>query len=494
MLAHHYLTALELNKAMGVETQGLAERARMRLYEAGDRAYALNLYPAAMRFYAAALDYWPPDDPERPHLLLRLGRASDRVEASGVPELLEEARDALLAAGDPEAAAEADELLSEHFWLLGERDRSFEYLDQAWALMQDRPTSYRKAHILANASRFQMLAGDTESTIRLGREALLMMEELGGDEEGRAFVLNNIGSARVRAGDAGGLDDLEESVEISDAINSAESGRGYGNLASILTDLGQLSRRAEMLEKGIAAAERFGMTDIRRWLGAEVLWVHYWDGRWDEASRALDEQIDDLEAKGFWMETPCRWLRGRIKLGRGDVNGAVEDLERAIERARLGKDPQVMWPALSFGARVYAYTDAGRANDFVDEVLSEWTAQAYTIPVASEWPGDLAIALDMLGRAEELVDAAAGVKSTLPWLAAAVAYAGGDFTGAGDVYEKIGAFPEEAYARLRAARALVEQGRRADADVQLERALALFRKAGATAYIREGEGLLAAAG
>ena len=55
---------------------------------------------------------------------------------------------------------------------------------------------------MASASRFQMLAAETEAAIRLGREALSMMEELGGDEEGRAFVLNNIGSARVRAGDA----------------------------------------------------------------------------------------------------------------------------------------------------------------------------------------------------------------------------------------------------------------------------------------------------
>jgi hypothetical protein len=60
------------------------------------------------------------------------------------------------------------------------------------------------------------------------------------------------------------------------------------------------------------------------------------------------------------------------------------------------------------------------------------------------------------------------------------------------VYGRIGALPDEAYARLRAARALVEHGRRAEADLQLERSLAFFRRAGATAYVREGEALLAA--
>jgi class 3 adenylate cyclase/tetratricopeptide (TPR) repeat protein len=492
MLAHHYLTALELDKAAGVETQELADRARLRLLEAGDRAYVLSAFPAAMRSYSAALDLWPPDDPERPQLLLRLGRVAIRTESGGAADELEEARDGLLAAGDPEAAAEAEELLSAHFWLLGERDRSFECLERAVALVQDRPTSGRKAHILASLSRNQMLAGDTEATIRLGREALSMMKELGGDEEGHAFVLNNIGSARVRAGDARGLDDLEESVAISEAINSAEIARGYGNLASIVTDLGQLSRRAEMLEKGVAAAERFGMADDRLWLGSELLWEPYWDGRWDEASRGLDEQIDDLEVKGFWMETPCRWLRARIRLGRGEGRGVVEDVERAMERARLGKDPQLMWPVLSLGARVFAYSDSQKANDFVNEVLAEWKALAYPTPMASDWLGDLAIALDVLGRADELVEGAAAAKSASPWLEAAEAYAAGNFAGAADVYEKIGALPDEAYARLRAARSLVEEGRRTEADLQLERSLAFFRRAGATAYLREGEALLPA--
>jgi class 3 adenylate cyclase/tetratricopeptide (TPR) repeat protein len=492
MLAHHYVTALELDRAAGVESHELAERARLRLLEAGDRAYALSAFPAAMRFYSAALDLWPTDDPERPQLLLRLGRVAAQAESGSAADVLKEARDGLLAGGYLEDAADAEALLSEHFWLQGERDRSSEHLDRAVALVQDRPTSYRKAHIVANASRFRMLAGDGEATIRLGREALSMMEELGGDDEGRAFVLNNIGSARVRAGDASGLDDLEESVAISDAINSAESVRGLGNLASIVTDLGELGRRQELIERGVATAERFGMAEFRRWLRAELFWTLYWDGRWSELSRGLDEQVDDFEATGYWLETPCRWLRARIRLGHGDRRGAVDDVERAIERARLAKDPQLMWPALSVGARVFAYSDSQKASDHVNEVLSQWKALAFAVPLASDWLGDLAIALDALGRAGELVEAAAAAKSIYPWLEAAAAYAAGDFAGAGDVYGRIGALPEEGYARLRAARALVERGRRAEADLQLERSLAFFRSAGATAYVREGEALLAA--
>jgi hypothetical protein len=38
---------------------------------------------------------------------------------------------------------------------------------------------------------------------------------------------------------------------------------------------------------------------------------------------------------------------------------------------------------------------------------------------------------------------------------------------------------------------LIEQDRRAEADVELQRALAFYRSVGATRYIRQAEGLLA---
>jgi hypothetical protein len=128
----------------------------------------------------------------------------------------------------------------------------------------------------------------------------------------------------------------------------------------------------------------------------------------------------------------------------------------------------------------------------VNEVLAEWKALAYPTPMASDWLGDLVIALDVLGRADELVEGAAAAKSASAWLEAAEAFASGKFAAAADMYEKIGTLPDEAYSRLRAARALVDEGRRGDADLQLERSLAFFRRAGATAYVREGEALLAA--
>ena len=66
-----------------------------------------------------------------------------------------------------------------------------------------------------------------------------------------------------------------------------------------------------------------------------------------------------------------------------------------------------------------------------------------------------------------------------PWRTAAASYVSGDYSAAADVYAEIGALPEEAYARLRAAEAFVGEGRSAEADAELKRVarvLALGRR------------------
>jgi tetratricopeptide (TPR) repeat protein len=151
----------------------------------------------------------------------------------------------------------------------------------------------------------------------------------------------------------------------------------------------------------------------------------------------------------------------------------------------------VLWPALALAARVLVTADAPRANTLASEVLSEWRARDLASSGSdAELLPDLAVVLVALGRQAEFPDAIGGT----PWRRAAAAYASGDFLGAAEQYASIGALPEEAYARLRGAEVLVQEGRRAEADAELEQALAFCRSVGATAYVREGESLLAAAG
>jgi tetratricopeptide (TPR) repeat protein len=244
MLAHHYLTALELNRAAGKDDPALAERALPALRRAGDRAMALAAYEQAVRFYASALELSPSDDPERPHLLFRRGQASYSAEGSGL-DLLIEALEALRASGDDEGAAEAATAVGKLLWYRGERDRALVYVDEAVELLSTRPPSPAKANALLRRSAFHLVTGEFPETLALAREALPIVEGLGLDAL-RARVLNLIGWSRVGIGDPEGLRDLEKSVEIAQATNEFEHlHSSFENLRSAQFALGQLEEAGE---------------------------------------------------------------------------------------------------------------------------------------------------------------------------------------------------------------------------------------------------------
>jgi class 3 adenylate cyclase/tetratricopeptide (TPR) repeat protein len=492
MLAHHYSSALELAGAAGADTSALEEPARRALREAGDRAFALGAYGTARKFYSQTVEAWPENELPDPELLIRYSRVLNSIDIGSAPEFLMQAVEIALASGDSGQAAEAETLMCEMYWLIGRRDDGFEHLRAAEALVEHEQNSYAKAYVLANVSRFRMLAGDREHAIRVGGQALAMAEELGLDEL-QAHALDNIGVSRLGIGDRGGLEDLERSIQIADAINSVESARAYGNLGSALLDLGEVDRSFEMLSEARRRAERFGLDDWLLWLRGMMTWAPYYRGDWDEAFHQLDELIEEFTQHPFWMESACRVIRARMRLARGDAAGAREDADRALELARAAKDPQVLWPALTLSARLLVPSDAQGAEALIDELLSEWEARQWPGGSSdSDWTTDAAIVLPQVGREAQYLEGAKQTDQPSPWHRATVAYVSGDLLAAAEIYGEIGAGPHEAYARLRAAESLVTEGRRAEADAELERALAFWRTAGATAYVREGEALLAA--
>src|SRR5205823_10221430 len=75
LLAHHWSSALELATAAGHDAGDLATPTRLALGAAGDRAFAVNAYPAAATYYRDALALWPDEDAERADLLYRLAHA-----------------------------------------------------------------------------------------------------------------------------------------------------------------------------------------------------------------------------------------------------------------------------------------------------------------------------------------------------------------------------------------------------------------------------------
>jgi class 3 adenylate cyclase/tetratricopeptide (TPR) repeat protein len=490
MVAHHYSNALELARAGRADTGSFAQRALAAFREAADRATALRAHEQAERYYDEALALVPPDDPARFELVFRRGRARFMRTGEAADDL-EQARDGLRAAGDHEQAAEAALILAGRAWYEGQRDRIIEQLHEARSLVAGRAPSRVQVSVLVEVSRYEMLANRNDIAIEVGREALARAEQLGLDDL-RAHALNNIGSARVAAGDPGGLDDLVQSVVLAErAKDVPEMIRAKHNLGEMYLLLGN----AEKSQAGILEAHRlaahFGHRAIERWSGSgPVLGIAFQSGRWDEALQRADRSLADPEV--HYQSATARGLRALIRIARGDLEGAESDAERALELARPAQEPQLVLTVSGMAAVTFVSVgNEERAAETLAEALAE-VHQLGQIGFAATWAHGLAWVAWMLGRPEEVLEAIRDDPSKTPWLDAARAVAAGEFTRAAHIFAEIGTPTFEAFYRLRAAEQLVAEGRRAEADEQLRPALAFYRGVEATRYVGEGEALLAA--
>jgi class 3 adenylate cyclase/tetratricopeptide (TPR) repeat protein len=489
MLAHHYLQALELAEAAGIDVGEFAGAACAALVRAGDRAFALNAYDVAERHYRGGLALPVDDERLRGRLLLGLGRVL--LKSAPDPTVLEHASAELQRTGDPEAAAEAETGLAELYWSRGERDACFEHLDRAHGLVEHRPASRAKAVALAGLSRFLMLAAEDEEAIRFGSEALAMAEELGLDEV-RAAALNNIGCSRASLGDRRGATDIERAIEIARAANAPfEFCRATGNLAANAWMWGDVPRAGRLWAEAGEAAQTFGQHHFARWFFAIQTTPEAMLGEWDAALRRADVFLAEVEGGlPHYLASQCYEERARMRIARDDVERAVVDAEHGLELARRAKDPQALYLCLAGTARVlWEAGEHERATAVADEYLA---ALRGTRPLAHAIVAThrLSWVVTAAGGGPELAGLLEG--SDVPWARAAVAFASGDPVRAADVCAEMSALAEEAFDRLVAARLLVEQGRRLEADTQLRAALAFYRRVGATRYVREGEALLAA--
>jgi tetratricopeptide (TPR) repeat protein len=487
-IAQHYSIALELARAVGQTGGALEERTRLALREAGDRALTLKGFATAARFYGAALALSPRTDPEWPMLRFRYGQALFSAEEKGGDALVE-ARDALIELGDAGTAAEAEVMLGRLAFRRGEGEATIAHYRRAIELTDGIAPSFSKAWVLAQVARSLVIAAESEAAIQVGRQALDIATALG-LEDLEAMAIVAIGDARIELGDPDGRADFERGTALLEELNSPDCVIGYANLADTLMDLGELARAAEVRALSQRAAERFGDARSILWLRAELCGERYWAGAWDEAVRIADAFIAESESgQRHYQEIYARVIRGRIRLARGGAVTAVDDAVRALEFARSARDPQALYPALALAARAQAVAGRPReAADAADELL-ERVGRSDQVPVAYLWLLDLALTLRDLGRGAELIQATADARKPTPWLAGGRAVAAGDLEAAAGIYASIGALPEEAHVRFRAAAFLVADGRHAEADAELERALRFYRQVGATAALEAGERL-----
>ncbi|HEY2437400.1 MAG TPA: BTAD domain-containing putative transcriptional regulator [Solirubrobacteraceae bacterium] len=496
LLAHHYIDALEFARAGARDDPKLISRARIALRAAGDRALALASYPAATSFYNAALELWPDTDPDRVWLLVGAGRAQFGSDRTGT-HLLAVAVEELESRADAEGAAEVAVELAGYLWIAGDSDGASAHIDRALDLTRARKRSRARAYALVERAAYHMHAGEHGQAIRVVRDALPLTTDLGIDEL-RARALDILGGCRVLCGDVQGVEDSERAIALAREKNAfSRLVRAELNHLCDYFFLGQLAASWDTLRAARLDVESYGAAEQRHWLRVAQAEEAFLNGRWDDTERIVNELIAEMDAgaANYYLDPACLELRACISLGRGELEAASADSERALEPARRIKDPQILAPALVIRGMVMLAQDRrDEASGLAREILAGSPALLIGLmelhPPAT--PIELAWLLRDLNTEAELARVLAVTPSN-PWLEAAAAITNGDFANATAVVAAIGAPSLEAYTQLHAAKEMIAIGQPSGANALLESALAFYRPIGATRYSQDAEAALALA-
>ena len=490
MLAHHYARALEYARDTGQPTEDLEIRTRLALRDAADRAGALSSLTAAQQHYRAALALWPKDDPAWPALVVATADAGLGGNRDQITEWLLEARDRLEASGDLGNAAKAEMLNGFHYWNVGQGRQSLTSYSKAYSLIERAQPSPTVAHVASRLVIFTMLRGQVDETMALCERALGIADEFD-LEDIRFHVLNTRGVIRVvYQGDLGGLADMEASLEIADRLSAVDGMiRGCKNLASTLAELGDLGRAVELERRGVEVARRFGIEFQLVWFETELGILAFLDGDWDAADEAFTRLDRWIEQMGpHYMEAAAHITRAKIQAARGEA-GARADSDQALDFARRSGEPQVLLPSLADAALIAATSADGDAARRVADLFDELVEALPGTAMWSNWSTVFALALALTDQPERL--ATLDTQGPSRWATAARLITAGRYAEAGDELGEIGGKPEQALARLLAARALIRSGNRAEGEVELRRALEFWVGVRATRYLAIAEALMA---
>jgi tetratricopeptide (TPR) repeat protein len=401
----------------------------------------------------------------------------DRIAA------LEEARDALLDAGDRERAALTEGLLAEAWWSAGSSGEVLEHLARGLELVEDLPPSVAGATVIARAARYLTLAGRTDEGLELTKRALAAADELRADEV-RVHALNTQGVVYLMRDDERAMAPLAEAVELAERTNSPQFPAVVNNLS--VARLGEdLAAVIESNERSREAALRLGQRANVRFQDGLRIANAWFAGDWPTSSRLADEFIRECETGSpHYHESLARGIRALLRLSIGQAAGALSEARHAVELARVVQNPQALAPALAH--LVIVLTELGQVEQ-AKPLAAEAVEVAGTIPF---WPVHLELAWFAAEVGiRELERARVESLRATPWRDGMLSVLDGDYERGANAYELGGASGAAARARLYGAEAA------AHSDPALARRLAdpaarFFREVTATAYLRRIEALL----
>ena len=294
---------------------------------AAEHAAAVGAPREAQDQYGRALRFAQGLSPERrADLLERFG------DAGYLTDMREEAVQALTEAlrihrvrSDLERQAGAVRKRSRLLTCMGRTAEARADAVKAIGLLERCDTGPELARAYSALSHVCMLGEDSEGTIRWGRRAIALAENVGATDA-LVNALNNVGTDELRHGIPAGRVRLERSLALArEAGLGPDVGRAYINLVATLGGRWDWAGVEQYLDPGIEYCREHGLEAWLKCLIAEQTHADLVRGRWDEAA----------ERATAILEAP-----------RDSVVGPRHEalLVLALVRARRG-DPQY-WPLL----------------------------------------------------------------------------------------------------------------------------------------------------
>ena len=221
--------------------------------------------------------------------------------------------------------------LSRLSWFNGHKTVADRYAGEAVAILEPLPRGRELAMAYSNRAQLGMLADDLAEAVSWGGKAIELATQLD-DREILSHALNNVGSARMLADQAGEAD-VERALTLAlDGGYEEHAARAYTNLASSLVRHYDLPRASRYLTDGIAYCEE---RDLDAWVRYMIPFraaVHLAQGDWMGAAEDAEAIIRHPSVATVSKITALVVL-GLVRARRGDPD-AETPLREALELAR----------------------------------------------------------------------------------------------------------------------------------------------------------------
>jgi class 3 adenylate cyclase/tetratricopeptide (TPR) repeat protein len=499
LLAHPYGEALALARAAGDgELAGaVTEPARKFLELAGDRAFKLIGIEAGT-YFRRALEL--AEEPrERGRLLLKCGRVAGSRDESR--HHYEEAIGLLREHGTGPELAEAFQTLGLLHRNRGDTARASAIFREAVEAAGREGPNKQLADIYADLSFEALMRGDDRDALTWAERSYAMAEEIG-DDQTRFLALEMRALTRIELGDLRGLDDLRTARDgLLELGQGAMAASTWGNLGEVVwLETGPAAGLDEKRQAAELALER-GQPGGARWMNAEMLWIHYDAGAWNELVELADRVVAEERAIGTGQVTVVALSHKALVLAqRGAIVEATAIRDDTLPLAREIADKQVLVPALAGSAVIDICSD--RSADAVAQIEEiEELTRGHAHSRARELTEALRVCrrAGTVGLAEALLEgldpaltrhrhSVCAARATLTEMRGEADAALAQYEEAAARWAEYGFPLEQGHALLGAARCLVELQRREDAAARAATARELFAGLAARPLVAEADG------